>query len=267
MRQSQPLFHSPRVVVAVLFSITALHFLRHFLSDETNLRLLLNLAFIPARYVLPDDADGVSALAKYWTPLTYAFLHADAAHLMVNALWMSVFGSAVGWRFGALRFLGFCAICTMAAAGLHYTVHRGDIVALVGASGAISGLTAAAALFMFEPGGSLSADRYAGKMAFLVPARGARVIFQDKRVFGFIAIWFALNLLFGIGGFPAANGENAIAWEAHMGGFLAGLIFFAFFDPVPRNPLALIKIYDNDQKIDTHDSSQPIEPTPSQREE
>ena len=50
----------------------------------------------------------------------------------------------------------------------------------------------------------------------------------------FLAVWFGLNLLFGLGSLSITGGEQAVAWQAHIGGFVAGLLLFGLFDPVPR---------------------------------
>ena len=55
---------------------------------------------------------------------------------------------------------------------------------------------------------------------------------RDRRVLIFLGVWFGTNLLFGLFGGGIASG--AVAWEAHIGGFVAGLLFFPVFDPVPR---------------------------------
>ena len=49
----------------------------------------------------------------------------------------------------------------------------------------------------------------------------------------FLAVWFAINLLFGLGSLSIAGYEQNIAWQAHIGGFLAGLLLFSLFDPIP----------------------------------
>jgi membrane associated rhomboid family serine protease len=48
----------------------------------------------------------------------------------------------------------------------------------------------------------------------------------------FIAVWFGVNLIFGLGAISLTGGEQAVAWQAHVGGFLAGLFLFGWFDPV-----------------------------------
>jgi membrane associated rhomboid family serine protease len=56
-------------------------------------------------------------------------------------------------------------------------------------------------------------------------------VLRNPQVLIFLAVWFLINLGFGIGSVPELVGEATIAWEAHIGGFLAGLLLFSFFDP------------------------------------
>jgi hypothetical protein len=56
---------------------------------------------------------------------------------------------------------------------------------------------------------------------------------QDPRVLAFLLVLFGVNLLFGLGSISMAGVEQAIAWQAHISGFLAGLLAFAAFDPIP----------------------------------
>ena len=53
---------------------------------------------------------------------------------------------------------------------------------------------------------------------------------------GSLVVWFGLNLLFGLGSLSFGGAEQSVAWEAHIGGFLAGLLLFSWFDPVPDIP-------------------------------
>lgn len=75
------------------------------------------------------------------------------------------------------------------------------------------------------------ARRYAGVDAYRQPAAPFGEVVRDRRVLIFLGVWFGINLIFGwVGG--AGLGEGAIAWDAHIGGFLAGLLLFRVFDPV-----------------------------------
>jgi transposase/cytochrome c553 len=68
--------------------------------------------------------------------------------------------------------------------------------------------------------------------AYRVPAAPLTSSLQDPRVLAFLLVWFGVNLLLGLGSISMAGVEQAIAWQAHIGGFLAGLLAFAAFDPI-----------------------------------
>jgi membrane associated rhomboid family serine protease len=70
-----------------------------------------------------------------------------------------------------------------------------------------------------------------------VPALSLLRALRNPRVLGFLAVWFGVNIIFGIGSIAIGGTEGvSIAWQAHIGGFLAGLMLFSLFDPVPRAP-------------------------------
>ena len=165
------------------------------------------------------------------------FLHADWAHLIFNTLWLAAFGSAVAWRFGTVRFLGFSAVGAVAGAALHLALHPTGVVPLVGASAAISAHMAGAARFAFAGPGPLIGFQGAGA-GRLSPAGAAARRWRSATAgcLTFLGVWFGTNLLFGLFGGDGGLTSGAIAWEAHIGGFVAGLLFFPVFDPVPRRP-------------------------------
>jgi membrane associated rhomboid family serine protease len=136
-------------------------------------------------------------------------------------------------RFGTWRFLGFFAVTAIAGSALHLLTHPRELLPMIGASAAVSGLMAGSLRFVFEIGGPLDMFRTHDEAAFRVPAAPLLVALRDPRIIIFLVAWFGLNLLFGIG-VPSLPGiEQSVAWQAHIGGFLAGLILFALFDPVP----------------------------------
>ena len=57
---------------------------------------------------------------------------------------------------------------------------------------------------------------------------------RNTRVLGFLAVWFGVNIIFGVGSIAIGTDGGSVAWQAHIGGFLAGLMLFSLFDPVPR---------------------------------
>jgi len=224
----------PGAVVAMIALITVVQVARSTLSYLQDLQVLAWFAFIPVRYAETFVQLPGGIAADVWTFATYALLHGSWIHLITNAVWLVAFGAAVARRFGGLRFWVFSAAAAAGGAALHLLVHWGDPVPVVGASAAISGQMAAAARFVFDAGGPLRLRQGpgSGDAAFRRPARSLADTFRNRTAVVFIALWFFINLAVGLG--SSAAGGMAIAWEAHLGGFLVGLLTFRFFDPVPR---------------------------------
>ena len=249
----EPIFNVPVVVLSLLAIMGLVHALTELvLSSEQMDAFLEMFAFVPARYdlrILRQLPWTFGWGAAVWTFLTYAFIHGNLMHLGFNAVWLLAFGTPVARRLGPLRFLIFFLAAAAVGAAAHLVVHTGERVPMVGASAAISGAMAAALRFMFQRGGPLGVFsgplgvfRSDDEAAYRVPAPPLSVILRDPRVIVFVAIWFSVNLLFGLLGANPLFGLGAvdnpgqddmpIAWEAHIGGFVAGLVGFALFDPV-----------------------------------
>lgn len=232
--QREPLFNIPPVILAIVAVLALVHIVRTMLLTEAqDIEFLLTFAFFPARYdsaIVGTFPGGVAA--DVWTFVTYALIHADWTHLGVNAIWFLPFGTAVARRFGTVRFLAFFAVTAAAGAGLHLLTHAGEQAPMIGASAAISGTMAAAMRFAFQHGGPLGVLREPDESAYRVPALSLVGVFSDARVLMFLAVWFGINILFGLGSISVTGSDQTMAWQAHIGGFLAGLILFSWFDPV-----------------------------------
>ena len=235
----EPLFNVPTVVAALVALFAFIHALRTYaLTEHQDIEVLLNFAFIPARYDSSAMSQGWPGGlgADIWTFVTYSFLHGSWVHFGVNAIWFLPFGSAVARRFGTWRFLAFYAVTAAAGAALHLATHVGEQYPMIGASAAISGTMAAAMRFAFQRGGPLGMFGVQGDEAYRVPALPLSGVLRDPRVLLFLAVWFGVNIVFGVGTFPSLTGGETVAWQAHIGGFLAGLLLFAWFDPAPDLP-------------------------------
>mgnify|MGYP003351284614 CR=1 FL=1 len=95
-------------------------------------------------------------------------------------------------------------------------------------------VAAAAIRFAFGRGSFLSLRSGDADAAARVPALPLTPSLRDGRVIGFLAIWFGVNIVFGIGSIAIGTEGASVAWQAHIGGFFAGLLLFSLFDPVPR---------------------------------
>jgi membrane associated rhomboid family serine protease len=238
----EPALNIPPVILAVIAVLALVHAVRVFvLTPAQNNEILWLLAFNPIRYglgVLPPAELPGGLGAQIWTFVTYALLHANWIHLGVNTIWFLPFGSAIARRFGAARFLVFFAAAAAAGALAHLFAYGGQNAPVIGASAAISGTMAGAMRFAFERGGPLSFLRTGGDRDFRVPAAPLSHVLREPAVLVFLVVWFGINLVFGLTSLPisGAGPGEVVAWQAHMGGFLAGLLLFSWFDPVVPAP-------------------------------
>jgi membrane associated rhomboid family serine protease len=231
-KSSEPIFNVPTIILVIVGAFVLVWAGEDFLlSDEQDAAVLYYFAFIPARY---DDALSPSEVGPaIWTFVTYAFLHGGAVHLATNSIVFLPFGSAVARRFGTLRFIGFFIVTAAAGALLHLVTHQGEALPMIGASAAVSGFMAGAIRFAFQRGGPIAMFRSGDAGPYQVPAASLAAAFRDVRIVVFMAAWLALNVVFGIGAVSMLGVEQSIAWQAHIGGFVAGLLLFSLFDPVP----------------------------------
>lgn len=233
-QRRQPIFNLPPAIIASLAVLIGIHVARvTLLTPEADFDLVLRFAFIPLRVLEPSTIGTAvpgGPWAAGWSFVTYALLHANWSHLLFNGLWLAAFGSPLAWRFGTTRFLSFSALGAIAGAVVFLLFNSQGLTPMIGASAAISAHMAGASRFVFFAGGPLRG--FEGLSAYRHPAPPLRAAMTDRRVLTFLAVWFGLNLLFGLFAGNSGFASGPIAWEAHIGGFLAGLVLFRYFDPV-----------------------------------
>ena len=272
MDHRQRIFNAPGVVVWLLTTFFAVHLLLWVLLPASeNEQLVLALAFIPARIVGgAGDLPGghVAVLTSF---VTHQFVHGNLPHLLVNAAWFLAFGTPIARRTDVWRFLAFFVTCGVAGALVYLAINGEARVLMVGASGSISGLMGAAFRFVFRglretaapgmnramntsmntsmnpgtnpgtapgttPGTTPGTNRsmHSGiNLGMSAPLMSLSETLRDRRILAVIVGWTVLNVLLaeGASGLTEAAG---IAWEAHLGGFYAGLLLYGFFDRPPR---------------------------------
>lgn len=225
-RPREPVFNLAPAVVVIAAACVAIHVLSaHVLSMTAYVWLIENFAFIPVRY------SGVFPFTWAWlvSPLSYSLLHGGYAHLIINMIWLAAFGSPLANRIGTARFLAFWAATALGAVALHYVLHSGEAIPLVGASGAISGMMGAAARFAFR------IDRRMEKPAFAGEVLPVPRVLSSRPAVTFLLVWFVINFATGMG-FDAPGVSAQIAWEAHIGGFLVGFLAIRLFDRGAAGP-------------------------------
>jgi membrane associated rhomboid family serine protease len=233
----EPILTLPGALTAYVLLIAVIH-LRVLLPPEWEDWTVDVFGFIPKRYdsTIIDLTFPGGAGAKVWTFVTYSLLHANLSHIGFNVLWLLPFGSALARRFGALRFFLFMAVTAAAGALAHLVTHEHAVAPMIGASASVSGAMAAAMRFAFVKGSFLSFTRgdVDADAAARVPALSLSRALRNPKVLAFLAIWFGVNIIFGVGSIAIGMEGANVAWQAHIGGFFAGLLLFSLFDPIPR---------------------------------
>ncbi|MGU3577184.1 rhomboid family intramembrane serine protease [Brucellaceae bacterium C25G] len=221
----EPIFNIPAVIIGLIGFCALVYAAQNYLiSEEHNFIFMLNFAFIPARFTY---GAGFTDPAALLTMLSYSFMHGNFAHLAVNMVWLAAFGSPLAGRIGASRLLIFWALTSVVAVLTHYAIYPTSNVPLVGASGAISGMMGAAARYGFRRvplhSGNKNTSEFAG------PLLPVLTTMTYRPVLTFVGIWFVINIITGL--YSAQEmGVSSIAWEAHIGGFVAGFFGIALFD-------------------------------------
>ena len=251
-RARQPMFNVPTVIVVLVAVFLLVFYLQSQMDETAQMEFVRRFAFVPARisnWLDPNwfsslslDADTQSLAGFFlddgalmpWTWLTYAFLHGSWTHVLLNSLWLMSFGAAVARRFNTIRFLVFCAVTAFAGVAMHFCVHPKEFEPVIGASAIVSGCMGAAMRFAFMPGAPLGESNglvfMSRDAAYHLPAPPMRDVLANSRAMTFFIVWFVLNLVIGLGSTLFGLSDSPIAWEAHIGGFLAGFLLFPLFD-------------------------------------
>ncbi len=190
-----------RTFPVVTYVLIALNVLFFFVELSGGDPFIEKWAFVPARF-LANPGAGLLTL------FTAMFMHAGWLHLGGNMLYLWIFGDNVEDRFGHLKFIVFYLLCGIAATFAQLAFSAGSSVPNLGASGAIAGVLGAY-LVLFPQ----------GRVRVLV---GNRVTPMPALLV--IGLWIVLQFFSGIGSISNTADTGGVAYMAHIGGFVAGLV-------------------------------------------
>jgi membrane associated rhomboid family serine protease len=176
---------------------------------------------VPAEYTVRHDLPPLIPLPYWSTLITSMFLHGGWMHLGGNMLYLWIFGDNIERAMGNARFLVFYVICGIVAGLAHIAFSGGSPVPSVGASGAISGVLGGY-LVLFP------------QNRVRVLTRGGIASVPAVVVLGF---WIVLQLISQVGSIAQTSDGGGVAYMAHIGGFVAGLVLVKFF--AAGRPLAV----------------------------
>ena len=210
LRDTQPSYSTPLVTLALIV-VNSVIFFRQVSLDEFSLNHLIAVyGMTPARFEW-GQADQAMTL------FTSMFLHGGWLHLLSNMWFLWIYGDNVEDILGRARYLLFYVLCGLAAAVTHLVFNYDSRVPTIGASGAISGVMGA--YLVKFPHSRIVTLIFFG-LLFTVEVPAVLIL----------AYWFLIQLFSGIGTVGYSNlQQGGVAWFAHVGGFLAGMILILVF--------------------------------------
>ena len=195
-----------RTVPIVTYALLAINIIVFIVELGGGDAFIEKWALVPSRFLANPVGD-------FLTLFTSMFMHAGWLHLASNMLYLWIFGDNVEDRFGHTKFLLFYILCGLAATFAQLAFSPGSSLPNLGASGAIAGVL--------------------GAYVILFPQGRIRVLMGQQAVqvsaLIVIGLWILLQLFSGIGSITASTATGGVAYMAHIGGFVAGIVLTLLF--------------------------------------
>jgi membrane associated rhomboid family serine protease len=188
-----------------------------------NIAIFLHQIFLPEgeseRFIFAYGAipEQISRGLSYSSLITSMFLHGGLLHILGNMLYLFIFGDNVEGLMGSGRYLIFYVLCGLGAALSHILIEPASAVPMIGASGAISGVL-----------GAYMISYPKARVLVLLPIIFYVSTFRVPAVL-VLGLWFVNQLISAFAGLGGTPGGSGIAWFAHIGGFVVGLLLVKFF--------------------------------------
>ena len=196
---TEPLINLPPFTKFLLMALIAAHLITNLALSDAQLEwVILNFGFIPGQFTGSIPFEPLALL----TPFASIILHSGWLHIGMNAIMLLAFGSGIERWMGGKKMIAFFIACGLFGIALHFVLNYNSINPVIGASGGISGLFAAA-LVMLNRNNIGMTGRFG--------------------LWPIIILWIAISVIFGFIDTPQMGiGKGEIAWAAHVGGFLGG---------------------------------------------
>ena len=218
IRDTAPCYTTPYVTWAIMFICISLFLFVEFSPDQFHHYVIYIFGMVPARYTNPEWAHAMGYPIDYHLSfITNLFIHGGWLHLIMNLWFLWIFADNIGDRMGHWRFVVFYLLCGFVASGIQCLYTPELVVPVVGASGAIAGVLGA--YFFLYP--------YA-KIVLWIPILFLP-IFVEVPAIVFIGVWVIFQMAKATTAIMFYEGASDVALWAHLGGFIAGFLFFRFF--------------------------------------
>jgi membrane associated rhomboid family serine protease len=217
LRDAIPSQSSPAVTV-LLITLNVLAFLYELSLGKALDVFIMQYGAVPLRFILAGQMEEVSTVERFLPIFTSMFLHGGWLHLGGNMLYLWIFGDNVEDRLGHVRFLLFYLACGLAAALAQIYINPTSKIPMVGASGAVAGVLGAY-LVLFPH----------SRVIALIPILFFFQIVELPALL-FLGFWFLMQFLNGAISITAATyATGGVAWWAHIGGFVSGVVLGYLF--------------------------------------
>lgn len=218
LKDINPTTTKPVVTIALVVANAVAYILELTLGEAGQQRLFYTLGMVPARVLLFPASPDIGVGDAFVPLFTSMFLHGGFLHILGNMWFLWVFGDNIEDRMGHLRFLVFYLLSGVVAGLAHTAMNLQSTIPAIGASGAVSGVMGAY-LVLFP----------SSRVVTLVML-GWYWFRANLPAYVMILYWFAVQLLSGTlsQAAPAAE-RGGVAWWAHIGGFVAGVVLVWLF--------------------------------------
>jgi membrane associated rhomboid family serine protease len=207
------------VVNNTLIGINVVVFLVQLTQGIDLVRFDYLYGLVPARYTVPHLSSYFSFWQQLFSLISFMFLHGGFIHLLGNMWSLYIFGDNIEDSLGHLRYLVFYLLCGISSGLSHLVLNLHSNVPTIGASGAIAGVMGA--YFLLYP---------RARILTIIPIIIIPWI-VELPAFIFLGIWFVMQIMNAAGSQAGAAG---IAWWAHIGGFVFGIVFLKVLQAYPN---------------------------------
>ena len=219
LRDTTPVKNYP-VVNNTIIGINVVIFLVQLLQGNDWNKFVYVYGLVPARYSHPEIAAYFTSGQQIFSLLSFMFLHGGFLHIIGNMWSLYIFGDNIEDRLGPLRYLAFYLLCGLGSGLAHLLLNLNSNMPTIGASGAIAGVMGA--YFILYP---------TSKILTLIPILFIP-FFVEIPAFFFLGFWFLLQVL------NAGGQGGGIAWWAHIGGFILGILLLRLFFKIPHSGMS-----------------------------
>lgn len=215
LRDRNPSGTFPFVTVGIILINVLIFFIELSLGTQLD-SFLFQFGIVPVKVAYSADIPDSTFVNTYFPFLSYMFLHGGFIHLIGNMWYLWIFGDNIEDRLGRVRFVLFYLLCGIGSALVHVYFNSQSGVPCVGASGAIAGVL-----------GAYMVTFPKARVLVLVPLFIVWEFIELPAVV-VLGFWFLIQFFSGTASISSAHG-GGVAWWAHIGGFVLGVIFIKIF--------------------------------------